>query len=397
MSSLPIPLPIEPLRTADLASSQGIDSPTPVSSKVQSAIEQVLAAKIENRRKKLSTYWSVSNLTMIFGDLFCTASLGLQGAISLSPAIASIAGVALTNVGCGIIGGAINIGVAGVCLNEAIQCFKNGDVKKGAQLAADTVGLAILGAIMILSSLAVIVGALGGVGAFITSNPWILPVIFFLLTLPTMIDVSRRVIAIWSKKDVASQINSKEIEQKLKQDEIDWGHSLLSCSGSHPFNLTQIKASESSSLKLLSEKMEILQADMGVDAAIEAFRLMKALNNHDKKAALKALKAFNKFKKSWYLAQHVRLVQQLFFSGSFVASMVGACGSFSHRTVELITAGQNFGLSMANLIPLYMDTFWPFKRNVPMVVPKMELDEPISMEPGENTALLRKFKAEHAS
>jgi len=396
MCSLGLKLPTEQLGTPALESSQGIDSPNPVSGKVESAIDQVLNAKIANREKKLSSYWSISNLTIIFGDFFCTASLGLQGAISLSPAIASIAGVALTNVGCGIVSGAINIGVAGVCLKEAIQCFKNGDVKKGAQLAADTVGLAILGTVMILSSLALIIGALGGVGAFISSNPWILPVIFFLLSLPTIIDVSRRVIAIWSKNDLASQIKSKEIGDELNQLEIDWAHSSLSFTGSHPFNLSEVKDTENPSLEFLSEKMEVFQAEMGVDAAIEAFRLMKALDKKDKTEAIRALNAFNKLKKSWYLAQHVRLVQQLCFSGSFVTSMIGACGSFGHRTVELITAGQNFGLSVANLIPLYMDTFWPFKRNVPMVVPKMDLETAPKEPIHESTALLGGFKLKNA-
>jgi hypothetical protein len=39
---------------------------------------------------------------------------------------------------------------------------------------------------------------------------------------------------------------------------------------------------------------------------------------------------------------------------------------------NLLNGSQSLLLMGANVIPLYMDSFWPFKRNTPMVIPKVE-------------------------
>jgi len=70
------------------------------------------------------------------------------------------------------------------------------------------------------------------------------------------------------------------------------------------------------------------------------------------------------------------MAQQLLYIVGFALSM-GALSTNAVAT-QVLNVSQNFLLMGANVIPTYMDTFWPFKRNAPMVVSKVETNEVLS-------------------
>jgi len=72
---------------------------------------------------------------------------------------------------------------------------------------------------------------------------------------------------------------------------------------------------------------------------------------------------------SWNKAQYVRLFQQVLFAGAFGVSMAALTPALNTPT---LAASENFAMAAANGIPFYMDVFWPFMRNAPIVVPKVE-------------------------
>ncbi|PIS03171.1 MAG: hypothetical protein COT85_03885 [Chlamydiae bacterium CG10_big_fil_rev_8_21_14_0_10_42_34] len=294
---------------------------------------------------------------MIGGDLFSMGYLAFQGVQLLKPSLAAVPAIGMATLVCGEIAGAVNIGVALICLKEGIQALKNGDNKLATRLFIDFVSFTAIGAIMILTSLATKVAALGAIGLFFAANPWLLPVIFFAVSIPVLIEVSNRIKNIWTSKDLASQLKTDDL-QKLIQGTDE----------NNPFHLQPLLNGKETEIKAkLSRKMEQLQADMGVEAAIETFKLLKgALNKEPTEEQMKTTK--EKIT-SWNKAQYVRLFQQVLFAGAFGVSMAALTPALNTPT---LAASENFAMAAANGIPFYMDVFWPFMRNAPIVVPKVE-------------------------
>ena len=121
---------------------------------------------------------------MIGGDLFSMGYLAFQGIQIAKPSLSSIPAFGLTSLICGEIAGAINIGVAFICLKEGLQALKNGDQKLAARLIFDFVAFLVIGMIMILTSLAIKGGLIGAMTAFFATNPWLLPFFSFWYQLP---------------------------------------------------------------------------------------------------------------------------------------------------------------------------------------------------------------------
>lgn len=336
----------------------------PVDQTLSRLIGQVLDQKRANVQKALKERTSALNLVMIGGDVFSMADLAFQGILLTKPSFTKIPAIAGITLACGAVAGAINIGVAIICLKEGLQALKNGDKKLAARLLIDFVCFLVIGAIMILSSLALQISALTVVTAFFAANPWLLPVLFFLVSIPVIAEVGNRILNIARKKDWGSELNKKDLfELTQGQDE------------NNPFHLEPLRAElrklkdehkdERLVYQSLSRKMEILQADMGVEAAIETFELLKqALNQTSyEEQRTKAKKEIEK----WNFAQYVRLFQQILYTGAFGVSM----GTLINPRINtpLVNSAQMFSMSAANAVPFYMDLFWPFKRNTPMVVP----------------------------
>jgi hypothetical protein len=283
---------------------------------------------------------------LIGGDAFTMGYLALQSAELLSSSLAASPVISWMNFVCGEIGGAINIGVSFVCLSEGLQAMINKDYLLASRLFCDFATLFAIGTVMLLSSLSTKVAALG-LSAFFTANPWLLPLAFFLMSLPTILDVSRRVGKIWLKTDLASQL-------------------------SDPKKMAETHFS-SLNPKDLEDKLEEFQAEMGVDAAIETFKLMQKILSDEKFE--EQLERAKEKAADWSRAQYVRLAQQILYTTAFGVGM--GTLSLNNRVCQ---ATQNIAMTGANAIPLYMDTFWPFKRNTPIVVPKVVLETHLASE-----------------
>ncbi len=307
--------------------------------KKQAAMEAALQERTGKR--------TLPESILIGGDVFTTGYLGFQGVQALKPAITHLSGVAFSALICGEIAGLINIGVALVSLMEACQAFKNGDTKLGLRLTLDFICFFSIGVIMILVSLAMKVAALTAIGTFFAANPWLLPVLFFIATIPVLTEVASRIKQIWCKQDLGSQLDESQLKQQIEQ-----------------------LRKETDVAAALSDRMEILQANIGVIAAIETFKFMKLIVDKKEQTA-EGIAQKQRMKNAvaeWNHAQYVRLGQQILYLLSFFAGLSAFLPKVNQRKVN---ATNNFFLAGANAIPFYMDSFWPFKRNTPIVVPKI--------------------------
>lgn len=293
--------------------------------------------------------------TLIGGDFFSVGYLGFQGVQILRPSLAAIPAIAWTTLACGCIGGAVNIGVGFISLTQGIQALKNGDRKLAFRLFLDFLGLLGIGIVMILASLAIRIGALSAIGSFFGANPWLLSLLFFVISIPVIVEIASRIFNIRTGRDLAAQLKG-DIHTLIKGSDTQ-----------NPFHLQPLIGADESDLTLhnaLARKMEQLQADMGVEAALEVFELMRlALLKEDTEEQFCLAK---KKIEEWNNAQWVRLTQQALYATSFTAGMFALAPKLFTVAVN---AGQTFALAGANLIPLFMDIFWPFKRNAPIVVP----------------------------
>lgn len=325
--------------------------------KLSQLMQTIIKKKEQNIQSALNGRVNASEAILIGGDLFTMGYMAFEGAQIVKPSLSALPAFSLGTLTCGILAGVINLGVCIVCLKEAIQAFKNGDNLLGARLFIDFVNLASIGAIMILASLATQVSVLGGIGAFFAANPWLLPVLFFIISLPNMVEVIRRLKNIHTGKDLAAQLNTADLQKLIR--------------GFHeknPFHLQPLLAmDEKSALNALSDKLEQFQADMGAVAALETFKVMQKLlkkEDFEEQLALARKKIAE-----WNRAQYVRLFQQALYTTSFVVSMAALTPRLS---TPAFRGTISFAMTGANAIPLYMDVFWPFKRNTLIVVPKIQ-------------------------
>jgi len=338
-------------------------------------MQKVLVAKQAHIKAALDDKWQRYNPVFIGGDLFTFGYLALQGIQSLKPSLQTIPAIGAATLACGCVAGMICIGVGLVSVKETIQAFRNNDKVLGLRLLLDSIGWTAIGVVMVLASLAIKVSVLAGIGAFFAANPWFLPILFFVVTIPVLIELGYRIKNVATSKDLAPKLKLNELEPLLQAKEPDWKKIDQLYGGTeHPFHLKSVETcGEKQQIQMLSEKMEELQADMGVDAAVEVFELLKHIEKRNRKEALEHLAIAKKRIEEWNQSLYLRMFQQILYVIGFGISM-GTLGA-SAKTVNLLNGTQNFFLVGANIIPLYMDTFWPFKRNTPIVVPKVEESE----------------------
>jgi hypothetical protein len=180
-----------------------------------------------------------------------------------------------------------------------------------------------------------------------------------MMTIPMTLEVARRICRIWTGNDLGAQLNTKNLSQLIE-----------GSNEQNPYHLAPLRMKTRDEIKsALSDKMEQFQSDMGVEAALETFKLMhKILAKEENEEQLKLAK---KKVAEWNYAQHVRAVQQILCFASFGISMA-ALRSTSAAALKDV---QTLALAGGNAIPFYMDAFWPFKRNTLIVVPKVETEE----------------------
>ena len=382
--------------------------------KVTQIMQYVLEEKCDLLRKKKANTWEVYDPILIGGDLFSLGYLAFQGTLSLAPTLQG-AGSLWATLFCGEIAGLINIGVGCICYKVAKQAWANCAIAKSDEAYAlavratlDCVCCFLIGAIMIITSLMIKVPAMGVVSAFFAANPWLLPLIFFIATLPLIGELGLRIKAILLSTNLGSKLQLDKLEKLLAEG--NWDELERLCSDpAHPLhvepsiedvvqlfyeklkllkgkkteeemvqlysgNMEQLQidlglTKEEIIFQFFSTKMEQLQADMGVIAAIESFALMLDIQNRNPSLAKTHLVAARTKIKEWNRAIFVRMFQQLLYVAGFGVSMQALSPAVDGN---LLNGIQNVCLAGANAVPLYMDIFWPFKRNQLIVVPAVE-------------------------
>lgn len=358
---------------APLEEPQSLQAAAPIElPSISTYVSQIGSAKLAKMEQARSNKWTFNNVVFVTGDLFTSADLGFQALLCLSTKTQSVAAVAFSSFICGEIGGAINIFVGIGCLKEAVQSLKNGATLKGARLAADFFCLVGIGVVMILISLALKLSALGGIGAFFATNPWFLPLLFFIITLPVFFEIGKGLVNLYQKSDLGSKLNLEKIEQLIKNQ--DWNAIAVEMQKTD----SSWACGTSPSFETISVKMEEFQADFGVEGAIAVFELWKALLEKNQERALDELQKAKKTLADWNWSLHVRMMQQVFYIAAFILSM--GCIGASTNVSNQLNGAQNISSCAANAIPTYMDAFWPFKRNAPIVVPLIEARDVASLQ-----------------
>lgn len=341
---------------------------------ISDAAHTIIEKKQENIDIVLNNTWARwnpftgSDAILFYGNFFNLGYLTFEGVKCAVPATQTIAGVAVATTVCGVIGGALNIAVGAVCLKEGLQALANGDRAKAVRLFLDFAFCSAIGILMITVTLA----PTSALGAFFVANPWVLPFLWFVISLPLCVEILNSVQKVWRGTDMASNLKLNELKKLLEQDNIDWNRVETHLKNT-VIDFDQIREDfKKKKLESLVERMEILQAEMGPRSAVETTRLFHSLFNHNKEEALKNIEDLQGHVAFWNKAQHVRLFQQVLYFASFGVSM-GALGMTSGLAATEAT--QNFTMAAASGIPLYMDLFWPFARNTPLIVPKVETAE----------------------
>ncbi len=338
---------------------------------ILSVVQRVIALKEKNVEDALNNRTDYKNhkmltlgeVTLIGGDLFSTAYLIFQGVTPWVHISALTLGWVM--LVCGCVAGTISVGVALLSLFESLQAFYNGNFGLGVRLFLDFIGLLGIGVIMILTALAVKV-AVGSVTVFFAAHPWILPLLYFAITIPLLIEISSKITKSCLNWDSAASLKLPELLNLLKKDQVDWNEIAELYEEGNPFHATIAGADD------LIERMEIFQSEMGVRAGVEAFKLFECLlAQKDKEALAQCVKVQDEITK-WNFKQFVRLCQQILYVIAFVLSILALHYFSLHVVLVSVT---NFLLAEANAIPIYLDIFCPFERNTTLVVPKVEIGE----------------------
>ena len=462
-----------------------------LSYQVQSA-HDVKKIVFEETKKK---GYQKNGWVLIIGDLFTMTYLAFEGILAAKPALNTL-GTAIASSFFGIIGGIINFLVGIQCIQKSKTFFESKDTLQGWKLLISGILMITISMVMIVTSIAAILAAAGikflffpAIFTFLVANPWVLPVLFFVVALPIIYEITSRVIKMIKKTDCASKMQLQQLEEKLNTytqyfeeifnlyQNLDTGepkeHPPKSIFGKMTFSMknwwkgfseykpkdgaifnytlhkeiiellqneestvnrqaiqskiTEIlnariarnelgetikdtktakdtiiyyediiepMGNQSISYDMLRnylyklqiemhiEKLEELQAEIGVKAALDAYKLFNLLltlktNTTDykqtKDQTKEQIETLEQSITEWNRALKWRMFQQMLYVVALPVSIVAAT---SKGTASLIlNATENFAMSAASAIPLYMDIFWPYKTNVPRAIEPSTLEK----------------------
>jgi hypothetical protein len=328
-------------------------------------MKQVIAAKEKNMNDRLKTWWHEYNIILISGDLFSFGYFGLLAVQNLA-----MVSMGISIPICGIIAGAINIRVSFLALQEGLQAWENGTWESRCHAIRMFVDFAVyftIGVVMIMTS-AAFLGAEGGGVVSVASCPCLLPVLFFVASIPVFIELCKGIHQVFNSHDMGSRLKLDELEKLVNEEKWDEVWEFYNKTDT-PLNLGNLEDDPKKMIPILSKKMEELTAgtSIGIEAGLEAFRLLELiLKKADKKALLDQILETKQKVIEWNNSLYLRLLQQVLYLIGFAIAMTAF-----HVNPNLLNGIQNILLFGANVIPFYMDICWPFRRNTPMVVEKI--------------------------
>ena len=350
-----------------------------------------------SRVRYLGSCYIDGDLGQIFGDIGNVIFSALSIAQICKPALSASASFAWTSCILGSLGGVLNIGVGLYCLKDANQKYtnlsqnleskkyieENGillslihsqtgdaplDVQKYCRMLCDGTCMIGIGAIMSVISLSTEIPALGALGAFLAVNPWILPLVWFLITIPLLIEVARANKMIWDGADLPPTMQLEQLKKALENSD-DFAQTLQNWFNEDSSETNPLKKRPhfgEDNIDFESNLAQMLETNIGVEAAIEAMHLrallLKGASAEEIRLQVEKLEAQIA---AWNTSQRCRLVQQSLLITSFAFSILGLVPRIPEKAAGVAT---NSVILLGNFLPLLMDIAWPFTRNCPMTI-----------------------------
>lgn len=322
----------------------------------QFALKTIIETKEAEINRIRENRWDIGEVILVGGDYFSWGYLGMQTALIWKKSLENHLPFGLSFSACGIAAGVINMAVAGIEIFQAIQTLKNnnwswkGDAGEQAKrLLLDALIFFLIGVVMCLvsiSSKAFEIGALAAVGAFFTKFSWILPILYFIAAIPTIKELSYKYLKIQKGEDFGTKI-AKEEGSCLKIEE----------DPNNPLSLED-------ALENWSRLTETLQAEIGVEAAVEVLKL-KQMEFQKADTSTQKQRVNNEIRE-WRKALKLRGIQQAAYALGAVSGGISSIGAAS-KNLTIVSDGLD---AFANAEAAYLDTRskYLFKRNVLKVV-----------------------------
>lgn len=299
-------------------------------------IESIALERKEQRDLALSqTDWK--GRFMVASDIFNVGYMGLQGVQLATGSLSKISGVVLI---CSGLVGIINMIMGMISLHEASK--NSSDKLQKMRLFLDGIFRTSIGTILVLVALAAKVSALAAVGTAF-ANPWMIPLLLVIAALPAFIEIMKREMKIFKSKDDL-MLQLRELKTNL----------------TIPATFQNIKTQSE-----IKRKMELIEAQWGIDVAIEAMQLWVHLLRREKEQAQKSIERLEIGRSKWKKGLHFHLVEQLLVIGSFGLSMVALSPKVNGARLN---AANSFSMMGVSAIPIYPDAAWPTIRSIPLVV-----------------------------
>ncbi|QVL56977.1 MAG: hypothetical protein KFB93_06225 [Simkaniaceae bacterium] len=252
-------------------------------------------AEIEAKRENFWEKYKINDLDsdfwLVAGDFFSMGYLTFEAAQSFSPALQTVSLVQTLSTIFGVIGGVINIAVGISCIAQGVKKLNKGQTLDGARLIFDGILMILIGTLMVAGPLLLKFAAGTAIAAVVT-NPYVLPVLFALLSVFITYEVLKKLIPMWEGVDLGTQVMKKldEVINDNKQ-AIDLLNLLLPKTikvqedGGEEIelevNLDALKewikeGKEDRVKKVLCKTMNRLETEVGIESALEMFELMKS-------------------------------------------------------------------------------------------------------------------------
>lgn len=311
-----------------------VDELTGVIAKTENAKSQALSNSLRRYSPDL-ILGGVLNVSYISTDILEVAHPGLTG-------------VALLLSIFGFLAGAFTVGEAFHSLYECGNALKEGNKLLFARLLWDFASKLAMGIILTVASLTLF-GIQTAIAAFFIANPWLLPILFFAISIPTVFEVLYRINKIRTETDLTSQLQLQN--QNLSPEDI-WRRLTSACKKEDPQSI-----------------MESLKAEIGVDAALALFKLLRDLcqksSENNSTNPEDSIKEFKTEIKRWNRDLAWRLFIRFLCLISLAISVMVYIPQVNTKSVD--TSSDVF-LGGSEGIALLLDIFRPTTRDTPVVV-----------------------------
>jgi hypothetical protein len=358
---VPITIENKPLSTEVQPSQPDLLS-APLVEEIVTEKRRLLKEGLENRYKGGNL---VGETVTVLSD-FGTAGFSVVQGLSL--VMTAPAGLLLVGSISGLVGGILNMGQGLYVLKFAVQSLLNHQYKQGVRLLLDAVLLIGIGLFMTLISLSTLGVKLGLMGT-VAANPYVtaivIPALFLCLTLPGLVQIGDYMMSRLKKEDTAS---------KLQLDQIDLGNR-QECIAQIPlFNrLAHLSGSVREKKEALSDEMEKIAEELGVEAAIEVLDLLRRLldENQEEDKIRKQIELCKEKIGEWNRMVALRTVQLFMYAAT---APLGVASNLIASAGKAIGASSKFFLTLPSSAGAYMDLCKPLSRNSVYVIPKVAVD-----------------------